>query len=200
MSSWLNWYLCLLLLLIWIESCFDIYVICVIDCTVIKGAIIYTTCMVQKRYFIFLACVCYCVQLKRLFIIVVHISSGIIFYERHLEIRLFYYYQAFLVCNSTAVMICNFGPTTKVDTMLIDIILVIINRWSLNWWRLVFLFIKLVFYLAFAKWPIPSERKQFQQAFTESKIFESYSSKPEQLYIEHFQFWKQATKHKSSII
>lgn len=102
MSSWLNWYLCLLLLLIWIESCFDIYVICVIDCTVIKGAIIYTTCMVQKRYFIFLACVCYCVQLKRLFIIVVHISSGIIFYERHLKNKLFYYYQAFLVCNSNA--------------------------------------------------------------------------------------------------
>jgi len=61
--------------------------------------------------------------------------------------------------------------------------------------------------LAFAKWSSPSERKQFQQAFAESKIFESYSSKPEpkqwlveQLYIEHFQFWKQATKHKSSII
>ena len=52
MSSWLNWYLCLLLLLIWIESCFDIYVICVIDCTVIKeGAIIYKTCMVQKKVF-----------------------------------------------------------------------------------------------------------------------------------------------------
>ena len=46
---------------------------------------------------------CYFVQLKRLFIIVVHISSSAIFYERHLEIRLFYCYQAFLVlCNSIA--------------------------------------------------------------------------------------------------
>ena len=61
--------------------------------------------------------------------------------------------------------------------------------------------------VAFAKWLNPSERKQFEQTFAESKVFENYSSKPEpkqrlieQLYIEHFQFWKQATKHKSSII
>ena len=56
--------------------------------------------------------------------------------------------------------------------------------------------------LEFPKWPSPSERKQFQQAFAEFKIFQSYSIKPElkqrlveQLYIEHFQFWKQTTKH-----
>ena len=141
MSSWLNWYLCLLSLLIWIESCFDIYVICVIDCAVIKGAIIYTTCMVQKGYFIFLACVCYCVQLKRLFIIVVHISSGIIFYERHLKFRLFYFYQAFLVCNSTALPLISLviKPTlfsTINVTSLIIIIsinkIICIHKLSLN--------------------------------------------------------------------
>ena len=49
--------------------------------------------------------------------------------------------------------------------------------------------------IAFAKWPSPSERKQFHQAFAEFKKFENYSSKPEpkqwlteQIYIEHFQF------------
>ena len=47
-----------------------IYAICVIDCTVIKGAIVHTTCIGSKVFCIF-ACVCYGVHFEYLFIIAI---------------------------------------------------------------------------------------------------------------------------------
>ena len=46
----------------------DIHAICLIDCTVIKSAIVHTTC-IGSKVFCILACVCYCVHFEYLFII-----------------------------------------------------------------------------------------------------------------------------------
>ena len=46
----------------------SIYIICSIDYTVIKSAIVHTTCISSKVFCIF-ACVCYCVHFEYLFII-----------------------------------------------------------------------------------------------------------------------------------
>jgi hypothetical protein len=67
-NSWLNLIFLLLLFIELGKILLGIYVICVIDCTVIKGAIVHTTCIGLKVFYIF-TCVCYCVYFKYLFII-----------------------------------------------------------------------------------------------------------------------------------
>ena len=67
-NSWLN----LISLLLFIELgkiLLGIYVICVIDCNIIKSAIVHTTCIIGSKVFCIFACVCYCVHFEYIFII-----------------------------------------------------------------------------------------------------------------------------------
>ena len=66
-NSWLNLISLILLFIELSKILLGIYVICVIDCTVIKGVIVHTTCIDSKVFCIF-ACVCYCVHFEYLFI------------------------------------------------------------------------------------------------------------------------------------
>jgi hypothetical protein len=97
-SCWPKLISLLLLLFIKLDKIFlgMLYVICVvIDCTVIKCVIVHTTC-IGLQVFCILACVCYCVLFKYLFIIaVLNYFKWYELCEWYLQIELFYDYQAF---------------------------------------------------------------------------------------------------------
>jgi hypothetical protein len=67
-NSWPNLISLLLLFIELGKMLLGIYVICVIDYTVVKDAIVHTTCIGSKVFCIF-ACVCYYVHFEYLFII-----------------------------------------------------------------------------------------------------------------------------------
>jgi hypothetical protein len=67
-NSWLNLISLLLLFIELGKILLGMYVIWVIDCTVIKGVIVHTTCIGSKVLCIF-ACVYYCVHFEYIFII-----------------------------------------------------------------------------------------------------------------------------------
>ena len=95
--------ICLLLFIELDKVFLGIYVIiCVINCTVFKSAIVHTTCIDLKIFCSIFACVCYCVHFEYLFIIAVfNISSGMNSVSGTCKLSYFMIIKL-LVCNSIA--------------------------------------------------------------------------------------------------